>query len=176
MNITFFCKLTPLLASGDSAAINSDNSDETTPSSEWPLEKIDDTTLGVYNVYTLPVPYICTSSLIPSVSSLCTDIIRVLHDVSIAVVTVVHKRELGLALGLSRHTLKRIAADYPGDSCRYLTEILAAWLQKEDESTPSWRALAGALRKPTVREEGLADVIAKAHGMLTTRVVMVDVE
>ena len=83
--------------------------------------------------------------------------------------TVVNKRELGLALGLSHHTLDRIAAQYPGDPSRYLTEVLAAWLQKEDESTPSWRALVAALRKPTVREEGLVDVIGKAHGMLTTR-------
>ena len=80
----------------------------------------------------------------------------------------VNWRDLGLALGLSRHTLDRIAAQYLGDPRRCLTEILAAWLQKENESTPSWRALVAALRKPTVGKEGLADVIGKAHGMLTT--------
>ena len=84
----------------------------------------------------------------------------------------VNWRELGLAIGLNRHTLERIAAQYPRDPRRCLTETLAAWLQKEDESTPSWRALVGALRKPTVGKEALADVIGKAHGMLTTRVVM----
>ena len=105
----------------------------------------------------------CTGSYFVSFCSLCTDI-TILHDVSVAVVTVVNWRELGLALGLSPYTLECIAAQYPGDPSRCLTETLAAWLQKEDEIT-SWRALVGALRKPTVGKEGLADEIAKAHGM-----------
>ena len=102
--------------------------------------------------------------------SLCTDI-TILHDVSVAVVTVVNWRALGLALGLRPDTLKCIADMYP-DPRHCLTEILAAWLQKEGEATPSWRVLVGALREPTVAKKALADVIAKAHGMLATKVAM----
>ena len=123
----------------------------------------------MHNFCTLPVP--CASFFFFSFCSLCTDI-TILHDVSVAVVTVVNWRDLGLALQLSRHTLDRIAAQYPRDPRRCLTELLAAWLQKEDESTPSWRALVAALRKPIVGKEGLADVIAKAHGMLTLNLVV----
>ena len=53
MIITFVCKLITPPVSGDSAASDSDG---TAPSSQWPLEKIDDSTLGVYNFFTLPVP------------------------------------------------------------------------------------------------------------------------
>ena len=86
-----------------------------------------------------------------------------------AVVTVVNKwRELGLALGLSPHTLERIALEFPRDPSRCLTEVLAEWLQREKTS---WRALVAALRQPTVAKKALADEIAETHGMFTTSIV-----
>ena len=87
---------------------------------------------------------------------------------NVAVVTVVDWKELGLALGLSPDTLDVIAAQYPRDPRRCLTEVLAEWLQKEGTS---WRALVAALREPTVGKEGLANEIAETHGMLTTSLV-----
>ena len=60
-------------------------------------------------------------------------------------------KKLGLALGLLYSTLKKIST-YPNmtiDNC--VMEMLAAWLQKEDnvpqKGVPSWSVLQAALRR-----------------------------
>ena len=127
------------------------------------LENVDDTTLGMYENIIMFI-HVQVLTLMPPPPSICTDI-EVLHDMNAAVVTVVDWRDLGLALGLSPHTLERIAAQYPRDPSRCLTEVLAEWLQKRGRAAPSWRALARALRSSTVQGGEIASRIVHACGM-----------
>ena len=57
---------------------------------------------------------------------------------------------LGLDLGVSFYTLRRIEEEKRGDIERCKTEMLAAWLQQQDQvsqvSAPSWSVLQQALR------------------------------
>ena len=61
---------------------------------------------------------------------------------------VINWKDLGLALGLLYiPTLKKIEMEHRGsiDDCK--TEMLAAWLQQQDDvCTPSWSSLRAALR------------------------------
>ena len=68
---------------------------------------------------------------------------------------------LGLALGLSYGTLKKIECDYQRDSSRCLAEVVAAWLQNTSQA--SWRGLAFALRLPSVSGFKVASNIAEEH-------------
>ena len=56
---------------------------------------------------------------------------------------------LGLDLGVSYHTLQRIEEEKRGDIERCKTEMLAAWLQQQDNvsqvGAPSWSVLRRAL-------------------------------
>jgi len=78
-----------------------------------------------------------------------------------------HWFHLGLALDLSYHTLEIIEADYPGDSCRCMTEMLKAWLKQKgmvhEGRVPSWQALVRALDTPLVGKPEVARMVASAH-------------
>ena len=68
---------------------------------------------------------------------------------------------LGLALGLFYSKLRQIESNFPRDSFRCLTEMVAMWLK--NSSHPSWRKLTFALRLPSVRGVGIANRIAVDH-------------
>ena len=72
--------------------------------------------------------------------------------------------DLGLVLGLCYHNLKTMM-----DSCTFLSDVIHAWLQREDEvdkkGKPSWQVLIKALRHHTVGQTGIANDIAKDKGL-----------
>ena len=88
-----------------------------------------------------------------------------------AVSTIHNWFPLGLALGLSYDSLKRIESDNPRDSYECLKGTLAAWLQKRDmvarRGGPSWRALAQGLDTPLVGKTDVASMIAVDHKTLS---------
>ena len=63
-------------------------------------------------------------------------------------------------LGLSHAKLK-----VSMDSGTFLSDVIAAWLRKEDyvkkKGEPSWTTLVNALKHPTVKQEGIANKIAQ---------------
>ena len=67
---------------------------------------------------------------------------------------------LGLVLGLAHHKLKAKI-----DSCTFLSDVIHAWLQREDQvnekGEPSWQVLISALRHHLVGQTGIANDIAK---------------
>ena len=69
--------------------------------------------------------------------------------------------DLGLALGLHYPTLQKIDNEKRGKVNSCMREMLAAWLQKQDNvsqvGAPSWSVLQTALRK--IEENELADTI-----------------
>ena len=67
-------------------------------------------------------------------------------------------RYLGLALGLKKPTLDAIKVDNADVKDRML-EMVTSWLQKKDESLPSWQALVKALRDPLVNRTDIANTI-----------------
>ena len=70
---------------------------------------------------------------------------------------------LGVALGLSYGTLKKIETYYPKNPHRCLTEMVIAWLQMKDNSQPSWQSLASALSSPSLGRVEIATMIAAEH-------------
>ena len=70
---------------------------------------------------------------------------------------------LGVALGLCHSTLKTIEHNYSGNAHRCLTEMVNYWLQKKDNSRPSWRELASALSSPLMNRIEIANMIATEH-------------
>ena len=70
-------------------------------------------------------------------------------------------QSLGLALGLLYPTLKKIDEDQRGKTDKCVMEMLAAWLQQQDnvkqKGVPSWSVLGTALRK--IGETQLANEI-----------------
>jgi len=75
-----------------------------------------------------------------------------------------HIYHLGLVLGLTRATLKEMM-----ESTTFLEDVIAAWLQKEDnvneKGKPSWTVLINALKHPRVGQTGIANDIAKDKGI-----------
>ena len=71
---------------------------------------------------------------------------------------------LGLTLGLNHLRLKRMK-----DSDTFRDDMIAAWLQREDQVTrrgvPTWRTLVKALRDRRVNQTGVADRIAAERGV-----------
>ena len=71
-------------------------------------------------------------------------------------------QSLGLELGLLYPTLKRIEKEQRGDIDGCMMEMLAAWLQQQDNVThkgvPSWFVLQTALR--SIGENELASEIS----------------
>ena len=65
---------------------------------------------------------------------------------------------LGLALGLNQPRVKKMK-----DSETFMDDVIAAWLQKEDQVTrrgvPTWETLVKALRDRRVNQTGLAKKI-----------------
>ena len=65
---------------------------------------------------------------------------------------------LGLALGLYHPHLKSMS-----NSLTFRDDMIAAWLQKEDQvlkrGVPTWETLVKALRNPRVNQTGVADRI-----------------
>ena len=51
------------------------------------------------------------------------------------------------------------------DSGTFLSDVIAAWLRKEDyvkkKGEPSWTTLVNALKHSTVKQEGIANKIAQ---------------
>ena len=72
----------------------------------------------------------------------------------------VHIYNLGLVLGLSDHKLKAKM-----DSSTFLSDVIHAWLQREDQveerGRPSWKVLVNALQHPRVKQTKNADRILK---------------
>ena len=68
---------------------------------------------------------------------------------------------LGLALGLSYGTLRKIESNFPRDAVRCQTEMVMTWLQNSLQ--PSWRRLASALNSPSVGRIDIATMIATEH-------------
>ena len=66
---------------------------------------------------------------------------------------------LGLTLGLYYPHLNKMET-----SKRFRDDVIAAWLQKEDQvlkmGTPTWETLVKALRDPRVNQTGVASKIA----------------
>ena len=71
-----------------------------------------------------------------------------------------HIYHLGLVLGLTQTKLKAMK-----ESDSFLNDVIAAWLQKEDnvkeKGEPSWTVLISALKHRRVSQIGIADDIAK---------------
>ena len=67
---------------------------------------------------------------------------------------------LGLTLGLNHLHLKKMREDLD----TFKEDLIAAWLQKEDQVTrrglPTWETLVKALRDDQVKQNGVADKIA----------------
>jgi len=70
--------------------------------------------------------------------------------------------ELGLILGLEYSTLETIKANNQTVQERKRT-MVASWLQKKDNSSPSWQALVTALRDPLVNRLDIAKQIEQNH-------------
>ena len=71
---------------------------------------------------------------------------------------VVNWKDLGLALGLLYSTLQGIDKGQRGDINDCMREMLAAWLQQQDNvGAPSWSVLKTALRN--IGENKLANTI-----------------
>ena len=72
-----------------------------------------------------------------------------LLEVKMFVKQVVNWKDLGLALGLAYSTLQKIERDQRGGVDDCMREMLAAWLQQQDNVTkkgiPSWAVLKTAL-------------------------------
>ena len=66
---------------------------------------------------------------------------------------------LGLTLGLYQPHLKKIET-----SKTFRDDVIAAWLQKEDQvlkmGIPTWKNLVKALKHPRVKQTGVANKIA----------------
>ena len=81
------------------------------------------------------------------------DIVEYLNEIGKAEIL-----KLGLALGLSHN---KIRANMDSDT--FQSDVIAAWLRKEDyvkkKGEPSWTTLINALKSPTVKQEGIAHKI-----------------
>ena len=84
------------------------------------------------------------------------DIKRYLNDLGRTTVT-----DLGLVLGVLFPTMR----DLPNDD--FLNRVITLWLDKADsvmsKGEPSWRSLVQGLRDKQVRQNGIANSIAKDH-------------
>ena len=84
-----------------------------------------------------------------------------LFEVKTALKNVVDWIDLGLALGLHYPTLQKIDDEKRGKVNSCMREMLAAWLQQQDNvsqvGAPSWSVLQTALRK--IEENELADTL-----------------
>ena len=71
---------------------------------------------------------------------------------------------LGLTLGLSHVRLRNMR-----DSDTFREDMIAAWLQREDQVTrrgvPTWNTLVRALQNPRVNQTGVAGTIATDRGV-----------
>ena len=74
-----------------------------------------------------------------------------------------HIYHLGLVLGLRHNKVKAMM-----DSAIFLNDVIAAWLQKEDQviekGEPSWTVLVNALKHPRVGQTGIAKNIGEDKG------------
>ena len=70
--------------------------------------------------------------------------------------------DLGLCLGLKNSTLTAIKKNESKVAdCK--REMVTSWLQRKDNSTPSWQALVSALEKSIVDRFDIACQIKKKH-------------
>ena len=82
-----------------------------------------------------------------------------LDEVKTSLKDLVEWKDLGLKLGILKPTLDKIERDRRGMSEECKREMLAAWLQKVDDTVrePSWTALVEALN--SIEERSLAEEI-----------------
>ena len=84
-----------------------------------------------------------------------------LFNVKMKLKNVVNWKDLGLALGLLHPTLQKIDKGQCGDVNDCMREMLATWLQQQDNvsqvGAPSWSVLQTALRN--IGENELADTV-----------------
>ena len=117
-----------------------------------------------YNV-TLHVGYVLTNCFIvllfyllhlPLTHAAIDDVLEVTNYLLGLTQTDIHN--LGLTLGLNHSHLKNMAS-----SETFRDDMIAAWLQKEDQVTkrgvPTWKMLVKALRDRRVNQTGVADKI-----------------
>jgi len=70
--------------------------------------------------------------------------------------------ELGLLLGLKCSTLETIkATNQTANECK--RTMVVSWLQKKDDSSPSWQALVTALRDSLFNRPDIANQIEQNH-------------
>ena len=62
---------------------------------------------------------------------------------------------VGLCLGISVDTLDAVKTNHREDCDKCYTEVLKIWLR--NDSSPTWRALADALRGPSVKMNHIAE-------------------
>ena len=85
-----------------------------------------------------------------------------LTDIKVYLVTLGRENltNLGLVLGLRFATLRDLPTDF-------LNHMITLWLDKADDvlskGEPSWRSLIQGLRSQQVRQNGIANIIAKDH-------------
>ena len=76
-----------------------------------------------------------------------------------------HIYNLGLTFGLNQPHVRSMR-----DSPSFRDDVIAAWLQREDQVTrrgvPTWRTLVRALRDRRVNQTGVADTIAAERGVI----------
>ena len=68
---------------------------------------------------------------------------------------------LGLGIGLQSHTIQAIFSQYPNAQDRLLS-IITEFINGS-ESTPTWRIIIEALRKPSVKFNCLADELEEEY-------------
>ena len=82
-----------------------------------------------------------------------------LFEVKMKLKNLIDWQSLGLALGLLYPSLKKIDEDQRGKTDKCVMEMLAAWLNQQDnvcqKGVPSWSVLKAALNK--IEEIQLAD-------------------
>ena len=110
-----------------------------------------------------PVTYFIQSSVSDCLLILCVDIDS-LYDVNKEVAGVADWFHLGLSLGLEYTTLEKNEKNNHGDVDCCMTDMLAAWLQGQGTSTPSWGALVDGLASHGVNKKDIATKVAMAHG------------
>ena len=91
-----------------------------------------------------------------------------LFEVQMCLKSVLHWKELGLALGLFYPTLQKIEKEQHEKVVDCMMEMLAAWLQQQDnvsrKGVPSWSVLRTALKK--IGETELASELISTGGEL----------
>ena len=72
--------------------------------------------------------------------------------------------DLGLVLGLKKHTLDQIKLQNHDDISGCKREMVVSWLNGVDHCTPSWKSLTDGLRHAIVDRKDIAVDIERCRG------------